>query len=142
MNEILQCFVCWKHGMEFTKKVFHAHALCGITDITFQTDENGKWNGEWSSGDEEDMQDILDEPCEIDLSLFQNLKTSDDETEQPMLLAEDASVATFRTALAGRPQPGGLSTPGKTEEDGDVASASPGEAAATPQEVAGGGAAS
>ena len=128
--------------MDFTKKVFHAQALYGIDDITFQTDQNGNWTGDWSSNDDDNIQDVLEEPCEVDLSMFQNLKTSEDEAEQPMLLAEDASVATFRTALGGRPRPGGLSTPGTTEEDGEVASASPKEAAATPQEVAGGGAAS
>ena len=99
---ILLAFISSRFGTTTTKAWFHPGSLEAIGEVTFGHDNEGNWNGTWSTTEDELAQDILEEDLGIALE-FENLP--DIETQMVLLTADEASVETFGTALAANAPP-------------------------------------
>lgn len=78
---------------------FQPGALSTIGEVTFGYDDDGNWNGTWSTAEDELAQDILDEDMGIQFE-FDNIP--DIETQMVLLTTDEASVDTFGTALGAK----------------------------------------
>jgi hypothetical protein len=100
--DILPAYLSQIYGRFLTKKWCHPLAREIIDEITFITDSEGNETGEWTTKEDEQVQNILDEymGCKLD---FENLELLEyDAQERVHKEAEDASVQSFRTALGAR----------------------------------------
>jgi hypothetical protein len=100
--DILPAYLSQIYGRFLTEKWCHPLAREIIDEITFITDSEGNETGEWTTKEDEQVQNILDEymGCKLD---FENLELLEfDAHERVHKEAEDASVQSFRTALGAR----------------------------------------
>ena len=104
-------------GEEATKQWFHADAMEAIIEVDFGADDNGNWDGTWTTTEDGFALDILEEDMGIKFDCTQMVHDRD-----PVLLTvDDASVYTFGSEME-------LTTP-STRQTGSVTLAE--EAAAT-----------
>jgi hypothetical protein len=97
--DILPAFIDHYYGRELAKKWCHPSSMSIIHDITFLEDEDGNDLGEWTTVEDDMGQEILDEDMGIQLDLS-NLGLLEFHPEDRVLLnADDASAASFRSAL-------------------------------------------
>jgi hypothetical protein len=92
---------------------FHVDALDAINDVILNHDDDGNWDGTWTTSEDEFGDTILDEDLgiEFDLDGMEELGN-----EVVLLTAEDASVQTYGTEL-------GQHASTETQQTGSVAHA-------------------
>jgi hypothetical protein len=97
--DILPAFIDHYYGSELAHKWCHPSSLSIIHDITFLEDEDGNNLGEWTTVKDDMGQEVLDEDMGVQLDLS-NLVLLEFHPEFRVLHnAEDASAASFRSAL-------------------------------------------
>lgn len=100
-------------GKEATMAWFHADALDSINDVSINHDEDGNWDGTWTTSEDEYGETILDEDLGFDFDLEDMEEFGN---EVVLLTADDTSVNTYGTVLGQR-------VPTETQQTGSVAHA-------------------
>jgi hypothetical protein len=92
---------------------FHVDALDAINNVTLNHDNDGNWDGTWTTSEDEFGDSILDEDLgtEFDFDGMEELGN-----EVVLLTTEDASVQTYGTKTGQR-------APTETQQTGSVAHA-------------------
>ena len=73
-----------------------------LDTVTFEEDDDGGFNGEWITAADQEMQLLADEDMGIELN-FEGLELLQDSSDSKALMrADDASMASFKTALGNR----------------------------------------
>ena len=102
--EVLPAYICRLYGRKICEAIFHPTILGDIDDVVFHHDEAGNWNGKWTTAEEQQNQEILNEPMgfNIDLSFLQQAEGHAANNGPVHLIADNASVASFGSNT-GRP---------------------------------------
>jgi hypothetical protein len=105
--DILVALFAYQHGREAAKHCFHALTLDIINEVTFNTDDDGNWDGTWTSEEDLLFQDLLAEDMGTDLQIegIELLETNEDRDQRPLLTVDDASHRSYGTALGRPPAP-------------------------------------
>jgi hypothetical protein len=96
---ILPAYIHSQVWEQAAKEWFYPGALKSLGEVTFGFDDDGNWDGSWSTAEDDLAQDILDEDMGIKFD-FENLP--DIETQMTLLTTDEASVDTFGTALGAK----------------------------------------
>jgi hypothetical protein len=114
--DVLPAYFSYFYSEEIAKKWFHVAALEKCRDVTFNTDEDGAWDGTWMTSDDQQISDWLVEdiymhPDKLKLSnlnLVQNqprvMMTAEQLDSGSMLSFSERPAAAVAT---GRPPPMG-----------------------------------
>jgi len=102
--EVLPAHVCRPYGRKTCEATFHPTVLGEINDVVLHYDEAGNWNGNWTTPEEQQNAEILNENMgfNIDLSFLQQAEGHAANNGLVHLIADDASVASFGSNT-GRP---------------------------------------
>jgi hypothetical protein len=92
---------------------FHVDALDSLNDVVLNHDEDGNWDGTWTTSEDDYGDTILDEDLGIEFD-FTTMEEFGDEVV--LLTADDTSVNTYGTELGQR-------APTETQQTGSVAHA-------------------
>jgi hypothetical protein len=100
--DILPAYRNQIYGRFLTEKWCHPLAREIIDKITFIMDSEGNETGEWTTKEDEQVQDIINEymGCKLDFENMELLKF--DTQERVHKEAEEASVQSFRAALGAK----------------------------------------
>jgi hypothetical protein len=80
------------------KQWFHADAVKACHSVQIHSDEDGNWDGTWTTAEDDIMQDILDKDMGVDVNYHFDGIGNLEETIVS-LTAEEASVQTYGDAL-------------------------------------------
>ena len=90
--EILPAFIHFKLGMEAVKEWCYPESLQTVHEVTFSYDNDGNWDGTWSTAEDEVADVVLDEDMDVKIEV-ENLL--DIQSQLVLLTSDDASVGSF-----------------------------------------------